>query len=47
MVCPHFVSSLMGLLPFPCSAKAEMFVILTVVLVGISPLIYWVDGLSS
>lgn len=47
MVCPHFVGSLIRLLPFPCSAKAEVFLVLTVVLVGMSPLIYWVDGLSS
>lgn len=47
MVCPHFVGSLIGLLPFLCSAKAEVFLVLAVVLVGMSPLIYWVDGLSS
>lgn len=47
MVCPHFVGSLIRLLPFLCSAKAEVFLVLTVVLVGMSPLIYWVDGLSS
>jgi len=46
MVCPHFVCTQIRLLPFAHSAKAEVFLVLTVVPVGISPLMYCDDGLA-